>query len=107
MFYLDNSGSHGLEAKAVDDDHALDWDDAIAAASAYDGSGWHLPTKDELNLLYQQKAVVGGFADVYYWSSTKHIMGYAFVRDFRSGDDASVPMHNNNHARGVRAVRVF
>jgi hypothetical protein len=32
---------------------------------------WYLPSKYELNLLYQQKSLVGGFASAWYWSSTE------------------------------------
>ena len=69
MFYVENSGSHGLEAKATDEGIVfgwtstganISWNEAISAAKAY-GPGWRLPTKDELNMLYQQQAVVGGF----------------------------------------------
>ena len=38
------------------------------AACAKLGEGWRLPTKDELNLLYQNKDKIGGFAYDYYWS---------------------------------------
>lgn len=31
---------------------------------------WYLPSKFELNLVYQQRAAVGGFASGVYWSST-------------------------------------
>ena len=34
------------------------------------GPGWRLPTKDELNILYQNKDKVGGFASDSYWISS-------------------------------------
>ena len=35
------------------------------------GGGWRLPTKDELNILYENKDKIGGFASNNYWSSTE------------------------------------
>lgn len=34
------------------------------------GPGWRLPTKDELNILDQNKNKIGGFASDGYWSSS-------------------------------------
>lgn len=33
------------------------------------GGGWRLPTKDELNIMFENKDIIGGFSN-YYWTST-------------------------------------
>ena len=51
---------------------------AASIVDAYTLGGyddWFLPSKDELNVLYAQKAVVGGFANTNYWSSTEYSGG--------------------------------
>jgi hypothetical protein len=47
----------------------LNWDDAVHACANL-GSGWRLPTKDELYLMSNNKDYIGGFSSNYYWSST-------------------------------------
>jgi hypothetical protein len=103
VFYVDDSGSHGLEAKVADEVNRLKWDDAIVAASAY-GSGWHLPTKDELNLLWAQKTVVGGFSNEVYWSSTEFHADEAWLQSFLDGYRA---IHSKLIPFKVRAVLAF
>jgi hypothetical protein len=65
---------------------------------------WFLPSKDELNLLYQQKAVVGGFANDFYWSSTVLNSSYAWYQDFIFG---AQKYYNKGTTLRVRAVRAF
>ena len=65
---------------------------------------WFLPSKDELNLLYQQKAVVGGFAIDFYWSSTELGSSGAWLQGFGSGAQGAADTFN---AIRVRAVRAF
>ena len=103
VYYVDNSGEHGLEAKAVDEINSLSWSDAVSAASAY-GSGWHLPTKAELKVLYEHRNVVDGFAKDDYWSSTELDSNSAWIQGFVNGDQ---DRYNKYSKLSVRAVRAF
>jgi hypothetical protein len=47
--------------------------------------GWRLPTDKELNLLYINKDVVGGFAADFYWSSSEYDNNYAWYQHFSNG----------------------
>ena len=38
------------------------------------GKGWRLPTKAELNILYVNKNLIGGFVGGYYWSSKESML---------------------------------
>lgn len=63
----------------------MNWDDAMKACADL-GDGWRLPTKDELNLLYENKEKIGGFAnDGGYWSSTETGLSFAWLKDFIDG----------------------
>ena len=103
VYYIDDSGEHGLEAKATDEINSLSWSDAVTAASAY-GAGWHLPTKTELKMLYEQRNVVGGFAKDDYWSSTELDSNSAWIQGFGNGDQ---DRYNKYSKLSVRAVRAF
>ena len=103
VYYVDNSGEHGQEAKAADEINTLSWSDAFIAASAY-GSGWHLPTKTELKVLYEHRNVVGGFAKDDYWSATELDSNSAWIQGFVNGDQ---DRYNKYSKLSVRAVRAF
>ena len=103
VYYVDASGEHGLEAKAADETNSLSWRDAVTATGAY-GSGWHLPTKTELKMLYEQKNVVGGFAKDDYWSATELDSNSAWIQGFGNGDQ---DRYNKYSKLSVRAVRAF
>lgn len=81
---------------------------AAQLCANYQGGGygdWYLPSKYELNLLYLQKDVVGGFADDLYWSSTELGSIDAWLQDFVNGDQFSGVSKNATYY--VRAVRAF
>jgi hypothetical protein len=65
---------------------------------------WYLPSKYELNLLYLQKAVVGGFASADYWSSSEDNVYSAWGQYFANGNQNA---SNKGTTLYVRAVRAF
>jgi hypothetical protein len=85
------------------------WDRAITAARNYQGGGysdWRLPTKDELNLIYQNLRAknIGNLGNDWYWSSSEGDINYAWIQRF---SDGSQPSSYKNRAYSVRAVRAF
>ena len=64
---------------------------------------WYLPSKYELNLLYLQKAVVGGFANDLYWSSTEDSSNNAWSQDFSNGYQDYYYKDDTYYVRAVRA----
>ncbi|HOY31210.1 MAG TPA: DUF1566 domain-containing protein [Bacteroidales bacterium] len=73
---------------------------------------WYLPTKEELNLLYQNKDVIdataiahGGtaFAVANYWSSTEYNNGFAWMQYFSTGNQNMVNKANPNRVRAIRS----
>jgi hypothetical protein len=115
VFNVDYSGAHGLEAQPADytsqpgdgsdpDEPFYRWEHATTAAGGY-GAGWRLPTKNELNLLYQQKAIVAKFFEnCCYWSST---VGFEEVWSQSFADGKQYTPSRLTALNRVRAVRAF
>ncbi|MCX7085289.1 MAG: hypothetical protein NTY69_07080 [Methylococcales bacterium] len=69
-------------------------------------SDWYLPSKDELNLLYTQRSVVGGFyAFSAYWSSSEFDSGGAWLQGFHV--DFIQLVGSKSDVGLARAVRAF
>src|SRR5579872_5823652 len=64
VYWVDASGQHGLIC-ATTDCGKMPWPDAVKACTAL-GTGWHLPTKDELDKLYKKEAKIGGLSGAHY-----------------------------------------
>jgi hypothetical protein len=79
---------------------------AATTCANYKGGGfsdWYLPSLYELNLLYIQKAVVGGFSNTVYWSSKDYNLSTAYGQDFNSGSTATYTKTTNRYVRAIRA----
>jgi len=64
---------------------------------------WSLPSKDELNELYINRASVGGFTAGEYWSSSQTEVIYAWVRNFSTSASYLNTKGNTFYVRPVRA----
>ena len=89
----------------------MEWDKAKKACADL-GNGWRLPTKYELNILYQNKDKIGGFANFFYWSSPEHgtniVGGTDKYRAWGQGfGNGTQKIANKNGTYYVRAVRAF
>ncbi len=66
---------------------------------------WYLPSKFELDLLYHQKAKVGGFTNSNYWSCNEYQSNSVWTQNF--GNGLQHISNSEAYANAVRAVRSF
>jgi hypothetical protein len=86
---------------------------AAGLARAYNGGGyndWYLPSKNELNKLYLNKTVIGGFSSGYYFSSSEETNQWkeydAWRQRFADGAQESGG-YGKDQQLYVRAIRSF
>ena len=63
---------------------------------------WYLPSEDELNQLYINRAEIGGFASNYFWSSTESSTPSARVQHLDGGNKSSLSKAGTWYLRAVR-----
>ncbi|MCL2155589.1 MAG: InlB B-repeat-containing protein, partial [Leptospirales bacterium] len=106
---IDGTG-RGIGSGRDNTDHILNIVPTAPAALAcrnYTGGGktdWFLPSLDELNELYVQKDIVGGFTYDFYWSSSEYYSVYAYDQLFGTGVQSN---YYKGETYSVRAVRAF
>jgi hypothetical protein len=76
-----------LEVAQYDFPQQLTWDDAKKTCDLL-GDGWRLPTKYELNDLFQNKIKIGNFKRADYWSSTEKDFYLSWSQDFNDGSES-------------------
>lgn len=65
---------------------------------------WFLPTYDELNKLYLNKNLIGGFSNDFYWTSSEFNINNTYGQDFGTGVQSS---QGKYALLKVRAIRYF
>jgi hypothetical protein len=136
IFYLDDTGQHGLISATADQSSGA-WGcygTSIPGTSTAIGTGqanttlivsgcseagiaaricndlvlnsyddWFLPSKDELNLMYTQKTAIGGFASIWYMSSSEYNAYDAVFQSFFTGSQSHGAKDDTIYVRAVRA----
>ena len=110
VIQISPSGTHGLVV-AMQDQGYSSWyvaNDLLSDAENHDDNGakfmdWRLPTKRELNLVYNQKLNIGGFSPINYWSSTEYRYAYAWTQYFANSHQSDVGKGSLYNVRSVRA----
>ena len=73
-------------------------------------SDWRLPTRGEINVLYDKRATIGGFSAVWYWTGDNYYnyTYYHFALNFSAGEISdSQSISDNDNSYRVRAVRTL
>ena len=65
-------------------------------------SDWYLPSKDELNKLYLNRAAIGGFTNSAYWSSSEYDATYAWSQFFALGNQEYTLKSTSCNVRAIR-----
>ena len=94
----------------------MTYDEAVRACSKL-GEGWRLPTKEEMEEIYENKDMLGGFIspiyvsdnskfstdnNVYYWSSSSYESEYVWVIGFTHNFVAVTLKTEYLYARAVK-----
>ena len=99
--------SINFEVYSEDAPSILNWEEAKEYCESL-GEGWRLPTKDELNLMYEEhKKGVGSFTEDYYWSSSENDTGHVWFQNFILGNQYSnCNEYITNRVRAVRDIKI-
>ena len=66
---------------------------------------WYLPSKDELDRIYDNKRAITGFAEQRYWTSSEADVNNAWPQNFANGFQYT--LYDKFYEIRVRAVRTF
>ena len=69
------------------------------------GKDWRLPTKEELDEMYNNKDLIGNFVNTNYWSSTEYSSDYAWMQVFTHKSIAITLKEGYINARAVKTIK--
>lgn len=93
-------------SQLTDDNIAGNFAAKVCANCETDGYGdWYLPSKAELELMYQMREQIGEFNNDMYWSSTEFNVGFCWGQNFKGYGGQYTQNKSSGYA--VRCVRKF
>ena len=93
-----------LEIAGNDFPNMMIWDEAVRACDSL-GTGWRIPTKEELISIYQEKDSIGGFTNDLYWNAAESVDSLsAGCKNFFNGKEGRF---SKIYACRARAVRTY
>ena len=96
--------NQALEVMKEDEEGVYTLEQASLKSKSYN-SGWRLPTKVELNFLYNNKDRIGGFKRDYYVSSDRVGEWNVWCQSFANGKQFGYSGSNSAKLRCVRSVK--
>ncbi len=93
-------------AQLTEDNYSGNFAARLCSECVFGGYGdWYLPSKTELQIMYQLRDEIGGFNNDMYWSSTEYNVGFVWIQNFQGyGGQYS---QNKSSSYAVRCVRRF
>ena len=91
-----------LEVAQYDFPNKMNLGDAKIACAAL-AEGWRLPTRSELDTLYQNRVAIGGFSGNYYWSSMESGKNSTWILSIVNGNEVGSDKDDMNYVRVIRA----
>ncbi|MBM3401069.1 MAG: DUF1566 domain-containing protein [Bacteroidetes bacterium] len=82
---------------------SVNWFEALEMGNLI-GGGWKLPSKEQLDTLYKNKNIIGGFVNDAYWSSTNNGVNTAWRQYFSDGDQVLSPKEVVGYVRLIRIL---
>ena len=92
-----------LEVAQYDFPEEIDWHEAMKECTAL-GTGWRLPTIEELRLIFKNDDKISNFSGLVYWSSSEKDNSNAFFFNICGESTSYFNKQTINYVRAVRSI---
>ena len=107
VFMQHDDGTY-VECWTHDEPEKMDWEEAREHCKTLNHGGyndWSLPTKEELDKMYENKDQIGNFEDTWYLSDTEYNEFIAWSQLFSTGNQDNNSKYYNNRVRAIRRFK--